>query len=89
MEGTGFASSMNFSTAGTHGCLRIAGKKTMIREARLVTADRTPNGAGPTDLAARLLWFEVPGMPPGDLFEFRGCQVVAFRVENERIVSGE
>ena len=23
-------------------CLRVAGKKTMIREARLVTADRTP-----------------------------------------------
>ena len=28
----------NFEAA----CLRIAGKKTMIREARLVTADRTP-----------------------------------------------
>lgn len=28
----------NFETA----CLRVAGKKTMIREARLVTADRTP-----------------------------------------------
>jgi hypothetical protein len=24
------------------GCLRVAGSKTMIREARLVTADRTP-----------------------------------------------